>query len=124
MFIKTLKWPVVSLLISGMLHFVLEAVYPDMKTIFIPTVLAALLLVYGIWVGYRMVQSGGNYLQAVLAALVLGLLPFMLNTVGFGLILQRGLVVGTLTGLFAVSMVVWGALVGSGFAQSGRVSGI
>ena len=124
MFIKTLKWPVVSLLISGILHFVLEAVYPDLKTIFVPTVLAALLLVYGVWVGYRMIQAGGNYVQAVLGALVLGLLPLMLNTIGFGLILQRGLVAGTLTGLFALSMIVWGALAGGGFARSGRVSGI
>jgi len=124
MFIKTLKWPIVSLLITGMLHFALEAAYPDLKTIFSPAVLAALLLGYGLWVGYRMVQGGGNYLQAIVAALVLGLLPLMLDTVGFGLILQRGLVAGTLAGLFGLSMILWGALVGSGFAQSGRVRGI
>src|SRR5437773_10829281 len=111
MLIKTLKWPVISLLITGMLHFVLEAVYPDLKTIFGPAVLAALLLVYGLWVGFRMVQGGGIYAQALVAALILGLLPLMLDVFGFGLILQRGLVAGLLAGLFGLSMIVWGALV-------------
>ena len=120
MFIKTLKWPVVSLLITGMFHFVLEAVAPALQTIFIPAVLATLLFAYGIWVGYRVIQDGGNYVQAIIAALVLGLLPLLLETIGFGLILGRGLTAGTLAGLFGLSMIFWGALIGSGFALSSR----
>src|SRR6185437_10751599 len=116
MFLKTLKWPIISLLITGMLHFGLEAAAPGLQATFIPAVLAALLLAYGIWVGYGVVQSGGNYAQALLAALILGLLPLLLDIFGFGLILGRGLGAGTLTGLFGLSMIVWGALVGSGFA--------
>ena len=124
MFANTLKWPVVSLLITGMVHFTLEAVNRDLQTVFVPAVLAALLLAYGIWVGYRTIQGGGNYIHAIIAGVVLGLLPLMLDTFGFGLILGRGLTAGLLAGLFGLSMVVWGALAGSGFALSGRSRGI
>jgi hypothetical protein len=124
MFVKTLKWPVVSLLITGMVHFILEAVESDLQTMFIPAVLAALLLAYGLWVGYRMVQGGGSFIQAIVAGLVLGLLPLMLDTLGFGLILGRGLTAGLLAGLFGLSMILWGALAGSGFALSGQSRGI
>ena len=124
MFVNTLKWPIVSLLITGTVHFILEAVAPNLQTVFIPAVLAALLLAYGLWVGYRTIQGGGNYFHAIAAGLVLGLLPLMLETFGFGLILGRGLTVGLLAGLFGLSMIVWGALAGSGFALSGRSRGI
>jgi hypothetical protein len=116
--VATLKWPVVSLLITGGLHFTLEAVWPDLRTIFIPSVLAPLLLAYGIWVGYRAITVGGNYGHAILAAAILGLLPMMLDIVGFGLILGRGTHAGLLSGLFGFALILFGSLIGSGFVLS------
>lgn len=118
MFIKTLKWPVISLLVTGMLHFVLEAVRPDLQTFFIPPVLALILLPYGAWTGYKAIHYGGTYVLAVVAAIILGLLPLMLDTVGFGMILGRGTTWGVSAGLFGFSLIVFGALIGSGFALS------
>lgn len=118
MFIKTLKLPVLSLLITGAFHFVIEAIWPDLKTIFVPAVLAPMLLAYGIWVGTRMVQNGGNLLTAILAAAILGLLPILLETFGFGMILGFGTSARFLVGLYAFSMIVFGSLIGSGFALS------
>ncbi len=115
---RTLKWPVIGLLITGGMHFIAEAVVPELKTVFTPPVLAPLLLAYGIWVGYRAIGLGGNYGHAILAAALLGLLPVVLDVFGFGLILGRGIDVGIRSGIFGFTLIVWGSLAGSGFVLS------
>jgi hypothetical protein len=117
---KTLRWPVVSLLITGAFHFTIEAIWPDLKTTFIPAVLAPLLLTYGLWVGYRAIQFGGTYLHAILAAAILGILPIMLDVIGFGVILGRGTQAGELAGIFGLAFILFGSLIGAGFALSGE----
>jgi len=119
---RALMWPVISLLITGGLHFALEAIWPDLKATFIPPVLAPLLLSYGAWVGYRTIGVGGTYAQAIVAGAILGLLPVALDVVGFGIILDRGLTAGELAGIFGFASVLFGALLGSGFALSSRRS--
>jgi hypothetical protein len=118
--LNTLKWPVISLLITGGLHFTLEAIWPDLRNFFIPPVLALILLAYGLWVGYRATQVGGTYLHAVVAAAILGILPILLDIVGFGVILGRGYEAGLLAGVFGFASIIFGSLVGAGFALSGR----
>lgn len=120
---KTLKWPVISLLITGGLHFTLEAIWPDLKNTFIPPVLAPLLLAYGLWVGYRAIQAGGTYLHAVLAAAILGILPIMLDVVGFGVILGRGVQAGELAGIFGFAFILFGSLIGAGVVLSREATG-
>ena len=65
-----------------------------------------------------MIQVGGNYGNAILAGAILGLLPVILDVVGFGIILGRGASQGLLAGVFGFGMILFGALIGSGFAQS------
>ena len=124
MLIKTLKWPVVSLLLTGGFHFIIEAIWPDLKNIFIPPVLTPMLLAYGLWVGTRTVQNGGNLLNAMLAAAILGLLPIVLETFGFGMILGFGNPARFLVGVFAFSMILFGSLIGCGFAFAKREAGM
>ena len=119
---KTLKWPVISLLITGGFHFTIEAIWPDLKTTFIPPVLAPLLLSYGFWVGYRAIQAGGTYLHAVVAAAILGILPLMLEIVGFGVILGRGVQDRGLAGIFGFAFILFGSLIGAGFVLSREVT--
>jgi hypothetical protein len=116
LFYRVLMWPVISLLITGGLHFTAEAIWPDLRTTFIPPTLAPLLLLYGLWVGYRMIGAGGTYLHAILAGAILGILPIVLDTIGFGIILGRGATAGTLSAVFGFGMIVFGTLIGSGFA--------
>ncbi len=118
-FYRTLKWPVISLLLTGATHFALEAIWPDLRATFIPAVLAPILLSYGAWVGYRAIGVGGTYLHAIAAAAVLGLLPIILDVVGFGVVLGRGVDAGSMSGIFAFAVIVFGSLIGSGFALSG-----
>ena len=120
--IRAIALPVLSLLITGMVHFTLEAIWPDLKTTFIPPVLAPLLLAYGVWVGYRVVEAGGGYIGGIVAGAVLGLLPLALDVVGFGVILGRGTTPGAMAGIFGFSMVLFGSLIGSGVAD-GRPTG-
>ena len=114
--IRTLKWPFISLLITGSFHFIIEAIWPDLRNLFIAPVLAPLLLAYGIWVGYRTISNNGNYLTAIIAALILGLLPLLLETFGFGMIL--GFEGRALVGIYALGMILFGSLIGSGYALS------
>jgi hypothetical protein len=116
---RTLKWPVISLLITGATHFMLEAIWPDLRNTFIPPVLAPILLAYGAWVGYRAIGAGGTYLHAIVAAAILGILPIALDIIGFGQILGRGTDAGILSGVFGFAVIVFGSLLGAGFALSG-----
>ena len=115
---RTLKWPVISLLITGATHFALEAIWPDLRNTFVPAALAPILLSYGAWVGYRAIGFGGTYLHAIAAAAILGLLPIVLDIVGFGVILGRGTDAGTMAGVFGFAVIVFGSLIGAGFALS------
>jgi hypothetical protein len=118
-FYRTLKWPVISLLVTGATHFTLEAIWPDLRNAFIPPVLAPILLSYGAWVGYRAIGAGGTYLHAIAAAAILGILPILLDIVGFGVILGRGTDAGVQAGVFGFAVIVFGSLLGAGFALSG-----
>jgi len=118
MFSKTLKWPVISLLIVGGIHFIAEAILPGLREVFVPAVVAPLLLVFGLWVGYKMVQFGGHYGHVVAVGAILGILPVVLDIVGFGVILGRGLEFGVLAGTLGFGMILFGSLVGGGFALS------
>lgn len=119
-FVKTLTWPIISLLVTGATHFTLEAIWPELRNTFIPPVLAPILLAYGLWAGYRAIGAGGTYLHAIVAGIVLGVLPVVLDVVGFGVILGRGIDAGTMAGVFGMAIIVFGSLIGAGFALSGR----
>ena len=118
LFTGILTWPVVCLLVTGGLHFTAEAIWPDLRNAFIAPSLAPLLLAYGGWVGYRTIGRGGHLGHAIVAAAILGILPVVLDVVGFGMILGRGTQAGVLAGVFGFGMIVFGSLLGSGFALS------
>jgi hypothetical protein len=117
-FVRNLTWPVISLLVTGATHFTLEAIWPDLRNTFIPPVLAPILLAYGLWVGYRAIGVGGSYLHAIVAGIALGVLPVVLDIVGFGMILGRGTDAGVMAGIFGMAVIVFGSLIGAGFALS------
>lgn len=121
---KSLMWPVISLLLIGGTHFALEAILPALKEIFTPSVIGPIVLSVGIWLGYRVVQSGGNLIHVIVAGVILGLLPLVLETVGFGMLLNFGVPARFLVGVFGLSMVLFGSLIGGGFTLSRGKAGI
>jgi hypothetical protein len=118
MLIKTLKWPFISILIAGALHFAVEAIWPDLQSFYTTPVLGLVQFAYGIWVGYKTVHNGGNFLTAILYGALLGLFPLVVNPLSFGMILGRNLPSVMLAGVFGFSMIVFGSLVSGGFAVS------
>jgi hypothetical protein len=117
---RILKWPVISLVITGAVHFTLEAIWPDLKAFFVPATTGLVLIAYGLWVGFCAIKMGGSYLNAIVAGAVLGILPIVLDVVGFGIILNRGVTAGELSGIFSWAVIVFGTLIGAGFALSGE----
>ena len=122
MLIKTLKWPFISMFVAGALHFTVEAIWPDLQSFYTTPLLGLVQFAYGIWVGYKTVHNGGNFLTAILYGALLGLFPLLVNPLSFGMILGRDLRAVMLAGVFGFSMVVFGSLVSGGFAVSMKES--
>jgi hypothetical protein len=120
--VDSLKWPVVALIVTGMVHLAAEAVRPDLQHAFTPNTIGPILLAYGLWVGIRSIDGGASIALAVAAGFLVGLLPLGLDVVGFGILLNRGIDAGLTAGVFGLLMVAFGALIGAGFAASGRRS--
>ena len=116
--VKTLKWPFISIFFAGAIHFALEAMWPDLQSFYTTSVLGPVQFAYGIWVGYKTVHNGGTFPRAVLYGVLLGLFPLAVNPLSFGLILGRDPHAVLLAGVFGFSMIVFGSLVGGGFAVS------
>lgn len=104
------------LLITGSVHFIIEAIWPELKNLFVAPTLAPLVLAFGFWVGDRAISNGGNFITAITAAIILGILPLLLETFGFGMML--GFEGRFLVGVYALSMILFGSLIGSGYALS------
>jgi hypothetical protein len=118
MSIKTLKWPFLVVLISGSLHLVLVATFPDLQNLYGPPLLGLVQLSIGFWVGYASVHKGGNFLTALVCAALLGLFPLIVYPLSFGMILGEDLHTTMLAGVFGFANFVFGSLVGGGFAIS------
>lgn len=120
--IDTLRWPVLALIVTGAVHLMAEAIRPDLRNDFTPATIGPILLAYGLWVGYRLVDRGASFATALVAGAVVGLLPLALDAVGFGILLGRGVDAGLTAGAFGFLVVVFGALAGAGFASSRTAS--
>ena len=118
MLIKTLKWPYIGVFIAGTLHFAVEAIWPDLQSFYPTSVLGLMQFAFGIWTGYTAVQNGGGFFTAILCGALLGLFPVVANPLSFGMILGRDPHAVMLAGVFGFSMMLWGGLVGGGFAVS------
>lgn len=114
----TLKRPLTILGIIGSTHFAAEAIWDGLADSITPPVVAPILLSLGAWQGVLVVRAGRGLAQVTLAGLGLGVLALGFDTMGFGVLLDRGLEAGWLSGLFGLLMLLWGALIGGGIALS------
>jgi hypothetical protein len=90
---------------------------------FYPTsVLGLVQFAFGLWTGYTAVQNGGGFFTAILCGALLGLFPVVANPLSFWMILHRDLHLVMLAGVFGFTMMLWGGLVGGGFAVSMKES--
>jgi hypothetical protein len=116
--VRGLTWPIIALLVIGGTHLVAEALRPQLKELIGPAVVMPIYLVVGGWAAYATLRAGGTFVHGLVAGAVLGLLPLVLQLVGFGLILGRdGDTVMTI-GIFGWAATFWGSALGAGIATA------
>jgi hypothetical protein len=116
--IRSLMWPVVALLIIGGTHLVVEGARPALQDLIGPAVVMPIHLVAGGWAAYMVVRNGGSIGLGLVAGAILGLLPLVLQVVGFGLILGRDSDSVLTTGIFGLFTIFWGGVLGAGIAAA------
>ena len=85
--VRVMTWPIIALLITGVWHFTVEAIWPDLKTFFVPAVLGPVLLAYGAWAGYGATGATGCSSRQSRPARSWRL-ALVLDVVGFGVLLD------------------------------------
>lgn len=120
MYSNALKWPVIGWVIVDVVFLLASFVSPGVSAMLTPAALAPLLLLFGLWAGYKIVEFGGNFGSVIVAGLVVGLVCAFLIVIGFGAINDvLGGIAGALPfGIFGLGLNVAGAIIGGGFALS------
>lgn len=116
--VRGLTWPIIALLVIGGTHLVAEALRPQLHDLVGPAVVMPIYLVAGGWAAYATVRAGGTFVHGLVAGAVLGLLPLVLQLVGFGLILGGDGDAVTTVGIFGLVAIFWGGALGAGIATA------
>jgi len=116
--VRGLRWPIFSLLLVGGTHFIAEFVRPELADLVGPAVLMPLYLAAGGWAGLRTLEAGGSFGHGIVAGAILGLLPVVLQLVGFGVLLGREPDVVATSAFFGFVAIAWGGILGSGYTVS------
>ena len=114
-YMRVWKWPVVAFVIAGVVHLLSLMSGVPMEMI-LPT-LTPITLALGLWVGYKTVQMGGSFWEALGSGVALGIVGAILALV-LSTILGTGLSAGTPLAIFMLGHVIIGAVIGGGFAQT------
>jgi hypothetical protein len=118
--VRGLTWPIIALLVVGGTHLVAEALRPQLEDLIGPAVVMPIYLVAGGWAAYATVRAGGTFVYGLVAGAILGLLPLVLQLVGFGLILGRDGDTVMTVGIFGLMAIFWSGTLGAGIAESTR----
>ena len=116
--VKCLMWPVAALLIIGGTHLAIEGVRPELQQLIGPAVVMPIHLVAGGWAAYMVLRSGGSFVLGLVAGAILGVLPLVLQVVGFGVILGRDSADVLTLGIFGLFTIFWGGVLGAGIAAA------
>lgn len=114
--VRGLTWPVIALLFIGGTHLLAEALRPQLANVIGSATVMPIYLVAGGWAGYGTVRAGGSFVSGFVAGAVLGLMPVVLQLVGFGVLLGRDGAVVETTATFGFIAIFWGGVLGAGIA--------
>jgi len=115
---RAIAWPILTLLLIGSTHLALEAFRPDLHDAIGPAVVMPIYLVIGGWTAFGAARAGGGFVGGLAAGAVLGLMPAVLQVVGFGILLGRDSGAVTTAGLFGWAGMTWGGAIGSGLGSA------
>ena len=115
-YLNVLKWPIISYVIGFIVFVVGSLVSPGIGTMFPADTDFILDLVFGAWVGYKMVQVGGKYYDGLIGGVVLGIVLGVAEVVFLAMsAMMTNLVSGF---VFALVTGISGALIGAGYAST------
>lgn len=120
---RGLMWPVLTLLVIGGTHFLAEALRPELREAVTTPVVMPIYLVAGAWAAVLTRREGGNYVLGLVAGAILGLLPLMLQVIGFGLLLGRDGAAALTSGVFGLLAIFWGGALSAGIGEIRWASG-
>jgi hypothetical protein len=117
---NVLKWPIITYILGSIFLIVGGLVAPGIDSMFPATETDFILdLIFGAWVGSKMVQTGGKYYDGLLGGAAMGVVIGVIEVVFLALasiIAMEGM--GDLASgfVFSLLMAVIGALIGAGYA--------
>ena len=115
-YLNVLKWPIITYVIGFIVFVAGSLVAPDIGSMFPADGDFILNLVFGAWVGYKMVQMGGKYYDGFIGGVVLGI---VLGVVEVVFLAMSGMMPDMVSGfVFSLVIGIVGALIGAGYASS------
>jgi hypothetical protein len=115
-YLNVLKWPIITyilgsifLIIGGLVSPGIGSMFPATQTDFIFD------LIFGAWVGSKMVQMGGKYYDGLLGGVVMGV---VIGVIEIMFVTMEGMSDPASGFVFSLLMVVIGALIGAGYAST------
>ncbi len=113
--VRAVKWPIISWVVVDVV-FVAAGFVGGVLELYTPAGFAPLLIAFGFWAGYKMIEFGGNYGNAIVAGVIVGAACAILTIVGFVLILGQEFSGIFPLAVYSLAFNIAGALVGGGFA--------
>ncbi len=114
---SALKWPIIGWIVVDVI-FIAVAYAEGVGAMFSPATVTPLMLAFGAWVGYKTVDLGGGFVSAIIAGVIVGAVCGVLTIIGFGVV--HGMEGMNGMAIYAVGMNTAGAVVGGGFALTGK----
>jgi len=114
-YLNVLKWPIITYVIGFIVFVAGSLVAPDIGSMFPADGDFILNLVFGAWVGYKMVEMGGKYYDGLIGGVVLGIVLGVVEVVFFAMTGMADLVSGF---VFSLIIGIIGALIGAGYAST------
>jgi hypothetical protein len=118
---NALKWPIITYILGSIFVIVGGLIAPGIDRMFPATETDFILdLVFGAWVGSKMVQIGGKYYDGLLGGAALGVVVGIIEVlfVALGSMMGEGMADLASAFVFALVMVIIGALIGAGYAST------
>ena len=112
---QAIQWPVIGWVVVDVIFILMLFVDGVMEIMTMP-VAAPLTIAFGVWVGYKMIELGGNFVGAIVAGVIVGATCAILTIVGIGLIHGTPMDAVLPLAVASLGMNVSGAVVGGGFA--------
>ena len=114
-YLNVLKWPIITYVLGFIVFVVGSLVAPGIGSMFPADGDFILDLVFGVWVGSKMVQMGGKYYDGLIGGVVLGIVLGVVEVVFFAMTGMADLVSGF---VFSLVIGIVGALIGAGYAST------